>query len=107
MKKAGATNTKILQHERSMDSAEMSFEGFPQSKFRAPQLPHSAKSLSRRNMQSAKMIQTQTYAESGYESGVDGCGSISSSSSSSCLSVAITTLCSDFIVCGRNLGKGG
>lgn len=69
MKKAGATNTKILQHERSMDSAEMSFEGFPQSKFRAPQLPHSAKSLSRRNMQSAKMIQTQTYAESGYESG--------------------------------------
>lgn len=68
MRKAGASNTKILQHERSMDSTDLSYEGFPQTHFRAPQLPHSAKSLSKRSMHSAKMIQTQVYAESGYES---------------------------------------
>ncbi|XP_071129514.1 F-box and WD repeat domain containing protein 10B-like [Mytilus edulis] len=69
MQKAGATNTKILQRGHAKASSDYIYEGFPQTRFRAPQLPHSAKSLSKRSMHSAKMIQTQQYAESGYESG--------------------------------------
>lgn len=64
MKKAGASNMKILGSKE--EAVEKSL---PQTSYRAPQLPHSAKSLSSRNLLSAKMIQTSTPAiESGYES---------------------------------------
>lgn len=69
MQKAGATNTKILHRSHTVASADLMYEGLPQNRYRAAQLPHSAKSLSKRSMQSARMIQTHPYAESGYDSG--------------------------------------
>ena len=59
MKKAGAANTKIVHHngpavESSTDHVLL------QHQYRATQLPHSAKGLSSRTLQSAKRIQSGT-----------------------------------------------
>lgn len=55
MKKAGATNTKILHKDEELQSACK--RPIPQLSYRAPQLPQSAKSLSAKSLGSARAIQ--------------------------------------------------
>lgn len=54
MKKAGATNTKILNKDEVKESAK---PPIPQLSYKANQLPHSAKSLSAKSLGSARAIQ--------------------------------------------------
>ncbi|XP_052263005.1 F-box and WD repeat domain containing protein 10B-like isoform X1 [Dreissena polymorpha] len=65
MKKAGATNTKLL-HKDEFTEAQGKLP-IPQTLYRATQLPHSAKTLSAKSLESAKMIQsvpTESHASS-------------------------------------------
>ncbi|KAK3089437.1 hypothetical protein FSP39_003593 [Pinctada imbricata] len=67
MKRAGATNTKIVHHNKVIET--LSEPRTPlQTQYRAAQLPHSAKSLSLKSMENARFIQSAG-PESGYESG--------------------------------------
>ncbi|KAL3876526.1 hypothetical protein ACJMK2_034367 [Sinanodonta woodiana] len=67
MRKAGASNQKILNKGVS---EQLTLSGKPpmsQIAYRAPQIPHSAKSLSAKSLSSAHMIQTITATESGFQ----------------------------------------
>lgn len=57
MKRAGASNTKILHKGEHLDTAKAAI---PQLSFRAQQLPHSAKTLSAKSLGSARAIQVPT-----------------------------------------------
>ncbi|KAK3759040.1 hypothetical protein RRG08_022029 [Elysia crispata] len=59
MKKAGAVNTKIVRHDMPPDKASTE-QVLLQHQYRASQLPHSAKGLSTRSLESAKRIQSGT-----------------------------------------------
>jgi hypothetical protein len=54
MKKAGATNTKIVRHDRTDEPPAHS-----PSPHRATQIPHSAKTLRSQNLEAARMIQSR------------------------------------------------
>lgn len=54
MKKAGASNVKLLHKEEPVDSAK---PPIPQLSYKARQLPHSAKTLSAKSLSSARIIQ--------------------------------------------------
>ncbi|XP_052785780.1 uncharacterized protein LOC128221253 isoform X3 [Mya arenaria] len=56
MKRAGASNTKLLHKEESVEVTGRL--PLPQMAYRATQLPHSAKTLSAKSLGSAKMIQS-------------------------------------------------
>ncbi|XP_060063470.1 F-box and WD repeat domain containing protein 10B-like [Ylistrum balloti] len=71
MVRAGATNSKIVLHNRPGEIQERHLDSgriLPQTSFHAPQYPHSAKTLSSRSMASARQIQSQGFADVGFES---------------------------------------
>lgn len=66
MKRAGASNTKIVNHDpKKRDSRP---PNILQMNLYAKQIPHSAKCLSHKSLESARLIQSAA-PESGYESG--------------------------------------
>ena len=67
MKRAGASNVKIVHHDKVKDTPSEVRTPL-QSEYRAAQLPHSAKSLSIKSIENARLIQSAG-PESGYESG--------------------------------------
>ncbi|GFO23350.1 F-box/WD repeat-containing protein 10 [Plakobranchus ocellatus] len=60
MKKAGAANTKIVHHD-SPPPEPTTGQVLLQHQYRAAQLPHSAKGLSTRSLESAKQIQSSPW----------------------------------------------
>lgn len=66
MKRAGASNTKIIQHDPKKKSRKP--PNILQMNLYAKQIPHSAKCLSQKSLESARLIQSAA-PESGYESG--------------------------------------
>ena len=64
MKTAGATNVKILKKKQDKDNEYDFYK-------RTEQLPHSAKSLSRKSLHSAKVIQSFSYPDSSFGGGGD------------------------------------
>ncbi|KAK6187846.1 hypothetical protein SNE40_005781 [Patella caerulea] len=67
MKKAGATNTKIINHDGNIDDATH-VKSWLQSDYPAPQILHSAKSLSAISLESARRIQSSQSVSATYES---------------------------------------
>lgn len=66
MKRAGASNTKIIHHDPKKKSRKP--PNILQMNLYAKQIPHSAKCLSQKSLESARLIQSAA-PESGYESG--------------------------------------
>lgn len=66
MKRAGASNTKIIHHDPKKKMSKP--PNILQMNLYAKQLPHSAKCLSHKSLESARLIQSAA-PESGYESG--------------------------------------
>ncbi|XP_062599393.1 F-box and WD repeat domain containing protein 10B-like [Saccostrea cucullata] len=66
MKRAGASNTKIIHHDPK--KREIRPPNILQMNLYAKQIPHSAKCLSQKSLESARFIQSAA-PESGYESG--------------------------------------
>lgn len=62
MLRAGATNSKIIAHDQKGDAVDSSSR--MQMYYRANQIPHSAKSLSSRSLQSARLIQSLSAVDS-------------------------------------------
>ncbi|ESO89089.1 hypothetical protein LOTGIDRAFT_154169 [Lottia gigantea] len=68
MKKAGATNSKIIDHDGKLSQNNTFTQPWLQSDYPAPQILHSAKTLSARSLESARKIQSSRSGEATFES---------------------------------------